>query len=117
MGVLHESWALLYPGLDARKTDMFPTTKSANLSADSPPASTAPHILVVDDDQDLRELLLEYLGKNDLRATTVASGRDMIAMFDREAIDLVVLDLRLPGEDGMQLARQLRERATVPIVR
>ena len=86
------------------------------MAADSPPATTAPHILVVDDDQDLRELLLEYLGKNDLRATTVASGRDMLAMFDREAIDLVVLDLRLPGEDGMQLARQLRERATVPIV-
>ena len=86
------------------------------MAADSPLASTAPHILVVDDDQDLRELLLEYLGKNDLRATTVASGRDMLAMFDREAIDLVVLDLRLPGEDGMQLARQLRERATVPIV-
>jgi DNA-binding response OmpR family regulator len=40
----------------------------------------------------------------------------MFEVFDREAIDLVILDLKLPGEDGMQLARTLRERATVPIV-
>ena len=83
---------------------------------DSPPAVTAPHILVVDDDRDVRELLLEYLGTNDMRVTAVARGSDMIALFDREGIDLVVLDLRLPGEDGMRLARQLRDRAAVPIV-
>lgn len=77
---------------------------------------TRSHILVVDDDPALRALLLEYLGENDMRVTAVASGGEMLASFDREAIDLVVLDLRLPGEDGMQLARQLRERANVPIV-
>jgi len=77
---------------------------------------TVPHILVVDDDPDLRELLDEYLRNNDLRVTTVASGREMTSAFDRETIDLIVLDLRLPGEDGMQLARQLRERTSVPIV-
>jgi len=87
-----------------------------SMASDSPQAGTAPHVLVVDDDRDLRELLTEYLGKNELRVTAVASGRDMLALFDREAIDLVVLDLRLPGEDGMQLARQLRDRATIPIV-
>ena len=76
----------------------------------------AGHILVVDDDPALRTLLQEYLGENELRVTAVASGSEMISAFDREAIDLVVLDLRLPGEDGMQLARRLRERASVPIV-
>ena len=81
-----------------------------------PVAKNPSHILVVDDDSALRALLLEYLGENELRVTAVASGAEMTAVFDREAIDLVVLDLRLPGEDGMQLARQLRERAAVPIV-
>jgi DNA-binding response OmpR family regulator len=78
--------------------------------------STIPHILVVDDDPDVRELVVEYLGNNDLRVTAASSGREMFEMFDRESIDLVLLDLKLPGEDGMQLARALRERATVPIV-
>jgi DNA-binding response OmpR family regulator len=78
--------------------------------------SIAPHILVVDDDVTIRDLLSEYLGANDMRVSTAASGRDMFERFDAEAIDLVVLDLKMPGEDGLQLARQLRERATVPIV-
>jgi two-component system OmpR family response regulator len=75
-----------------------------------------PHVLIVDDEADVRDLVTEYLSKNDLRVSAAASGRDMFEAFDRESIDLVLLDLRLPGEDGMQLARSLRERATVPIV-
>jgi DNA-binding response OmpR family regulator len=75
-----------------------------------------PHILVVDDDPALRELLQGYLAENELRVTAVANGHALFEAFDREAIDLVVLDLRLPGEDGLQLARHLRERAPVPIV-
>ena len=78
--------------------------------------TAAPHILVVDDDPDVRDLVVEYLGKNDLRVSAASSGGEMFELFDREAIDLVLLDLKLPGEDGMQLARSLRERATVPIV-
>ncbi len=76
----------------------------------------APHVLVVDDDPSLRAMLLEYLGGNELRVTAVASGAEMMAVFDDQAIDLVVLDLRLPGEDGLMLARRLRDRAAVPIV-
>ena len=78
--------------------------------------AAAPHILVVDDDADVRELMAEYLGKHDMRVSAARSGRGMFEVFDRESIDLVLLDLKLPGEDGMQLARALRERATVPIV-
>ena len=77
---------------------------------------TAPHILVIDDDPSIRDLVSEYLTDNEMRVSVGASGKDLFDMIDREAIDLVLLDLRLPGEDGMQLARQLRERATVPIV-
>ena len=79
-------------------------------------AATAPHLLVIDDDPGVRDLVVEYLGEHDMRVSTGTSGQELFAMLDREAIDLVLLDLRLPGEDGMQLARALRERATVPIV-
>jgi DNA-binding response OmpR family regulator len=79
-------------------------------------ATVAPHILVIDDDPAVCDLVVEYLGNNDMRVSARASGREMFEVIDREAIDLVLLDLRLPGEDGMQLARTLRERATVPII-
>ena len=78
--------------------------------------TSSPHILVIDDDADLRDLLLEYLQDNGMRVSSGACGQDLFDLMDREAIDLVLLDLKLPGEDGMQLARALRERATVPIV-
>ncbi len=78
--------------------------------------AVAPHILAVDDDPAIRALLAEYLGGHGLRVSTVASGREMEAVLEREAVDLVLLDLRLPGEDGLQIARALRERATLPIV-
>ena len=78
--------------------------------------ATRPHILMIDDDVGVRDLMLEYLGKNDLRVRAGASGREMFEVLEREAIDLVLFDLKLPGEDGMQLARALRERAKVPIV-
>ncbi len=79
-------------------------------------SAVAPHILVIDDDPDVCELVTEYLGNHDMRVSAGSSGDEMFALFDREAIDLVLLDLKLPGEDGMQLARALRERAGVPIV-
>ena len=79
-------------------------------------APTTPHILVIDDDPDIRDLVVEYLGNNEMRVSAGESGRVMFDIFDRESIDLVLLDLKLPGEDGMQLARTLRERATVPII-
>jgi len=75
-----------------------------------------PHILVIDDDISVCDLVAEYLSRNDMRVTAGASGREMFEVLEREAIDLVLLDLKLPGEDGMQLARVLRERANVPIV-
>ena len=75
-----------------------------------------PHILAVDDDPTMRELVADYLGQNELRVTTVADGHSMAAVLDREVVDLVLLDLRLQTEDGMSLARRLRDESMIPII-
>jgi DNA-binding response OmpR family regulator len=76
----------------------------------------APHVLVLDDDPALRDMVAEYLGQNELRVTGVADGKALAAAMARETVDLVVLDVRLPGEDGMQIARRLREQSAIPIL-
>jgi two-component system, OmpR family, response regulator len=75
-----------------------------------------PHILVVDDDRAMRELIAEYLGENQLRVTTAAESAQMRSALAEQTIDLVVLDLRLGTEDGMLLARKLREESAIPII-
>ena len=80
------------------------------------PPILAPHVAALDDDASVRALIAEYLTKHELRVTTVATGTELAEVFARETIDAVILDLRLPGEDGMQIARRLREQSTVPIL-
>src|SRR6266851_4350550 len=75
-----------------------------------------PHVLAIDDDPAMRELIADYLGENELRVTTVATGAEMEKVLAEQAIDVVVLDLRLGGEDGMQLAKKLRETSEIPII-
>jgi two-component system, OmpR family, response regulator len=74
------------------------------------------HILVVDDDPQIRDLLSDYLTENGLRVTAASSGREMTQILRDETIDLVILDLRLGGEDGMAIARALRERLSMPVI-
>ncbi|MDY0743771.1 response regulator [Paucibacter sp. R3-3] len=74
------------------------------------------HILAVDDDAAMRELIAEYLTENELRVTAVASGAEMQQVLAEQLVDLVVLDLRLGGEDGMTLARRLREGSQIPVI-
>jgi two-component system OmpR family response regulator len=74
------------------------------------------HILVVDDDAEIRELLGEYLEKNGCKATVVADGRGMWAALARGKVDLIVLDLMLPGEDGLELCRKLRADSDTPVI-
>ncbi|MET0659401.1 MAG: response regulator [Steroidobacteraceae bacterium] len=78
--------------------------------------ATSSHVLVVDDDRTVRDLVTEYLGLNDIRVTAVSSGKEMFEVIGREAIDLLVLDLRLQGEDGMRLAHTVRKTSRMPIV-
>jgi DNA-binding response OmpR family regulator len=80
------------------------------------PDTIQPHILVVDDDPQIRELLEEYLAENALRVSVASSGQQMSKILADEAIDLVILDLRLAGEDGMAIARSLRDQSAIPIV-
>jgi two-component system OmpR family response regulator len=70
----------------------------------------------VDDDPDIRRILSDYLSGHDFRISAVATGAAMLKLLETEAIDIVLLDLRLPGEDGMALARRIRENWMVPII-
>ena len=70
----------------------------------------------MDDDPQIRELLQEYLTENALRVSATSNGQQMTAILDDEAIDLVILDLRLAGEDGMAIARTLRDKSAIPII-
>ena len=66
------------------------------------------HVLVVDDDREIRELVGNYLKKNGLRVSLAADGRQMRAFLEGNAVDLIVLDIMMPGDDGLKLCRELR---------
>lgn len=78
--------------------------------------SVAPHVLALDDDPDVRNVLVQYLSAQDLRITAVASGREMLSVIESMPVDLLMLDLRLSGEDGLTLARRVRETSCIPIL-
>lgn len=71
--------------------------------------TTQAHIAVVDDESDIRQLLSSYLGAHGLRVSALPSGAALFAMMETDAPQVVLLDLGLPGEDGLAIARQLRE--------
>jgi two-component system OmpR family response regulator len=77
---------------------------------------TAAHILVVDDDREIRSLLRDYLEKNGFRATAVADGHETRRALERAKVDLVVLDLMLPHESGLEICRELRTSSDIPII-
>ena len=66
------------------------------------------HILIVDDDREIRELVGNYLKKNGLRVSLAADGRQMRAFLEGNVVDLIVLDIMMPGDDGLRLCRDLR---------
>ncbi|ALU88577.1 response regulator [Herbaspirillum rubrisubalbicans] len=77
---------------------------------------TNAHILVVDDDRDIRTLLAEYLDSNGLRTLTATNGNEMRRVLEESRVDLIVLDLTLPGEDGLTICRNLRATSSVPVI-
>lgn len=74
------------------------------------------HLLVVDDDPELRQLLGDYLGRNGYRVTAVPDGPGMWSALEQSRIDLIILDLMLPGDDGLTLCRNLRARSELPVI-
>ncbi|MBB4171053.1 response regulator [Rhizobium sp. BK538] len=76
------------------------------------------HILIVDDDREIRELVSSYLQKNGLRVTAVADGRHMRSFLEANSVDLIILDVMMPGDDGLVLSRELRagRHKAIPIV-
>ncbi|PVB61014.1 response regulator [Labrenzia sp. 011] len=76
----------------------------------------SPHILVVDDHRDIRETLARYLVKNGLRATTAENAAHARKILKAASIDLVVLDIMMPGEDGLSLCRHLVETGAIPVI-
>ena len=74
------------------------------------------HVVVVDDDPIIRASVADYLSEHQFRVTTVADGEAMLAAIADNVVDLVVLDVRLGRDDGMAIARRLREESAIPII-
>jgi two-component system, OmpR family, response regulator len=74
------------------------------------------HVMIVDDDPQIGELLSDYLQKHGYRVTIARNGKEMSRVLTKANIDLIVLDVMLPGEDGISLCRHLRENSEVPII-
>ncbi|HEX5314502.1 MAG TPA: response regulator [Gammaproteobacteria bacterium] len=78
--------------------------------------SDGEHILVVDDDGGIRRLLADYLGRNGYRVSTAADGAQMQRVLGSAEPDLIVLDIMLPGADGIELCRRIRAGSEVPMI-
>ena len=78
--------------------------------------SSTPHILIVDDHREIRELVSRALAKEGFRVSVAADGRAMRQALSDGRIDLILLDLMLPGEDGLSLCRRLRTQSNIPII-
>ncbi|TGQ03758.1 response regulator, partial [Mesorhizobium sp. M00.F.Ca.ET.217.01.1.1] len=74
------------------------------------------HILIVDDDKGIRDLLQEFFQKRGLDTSVAADGNEMEAILRRSQVDLIVLDVMLPGRSGLELCRDLRAQYTTPII-
>ncbi len=80
------------------------------------PMDPAPHILIVDDHRDIRDLLARFLQKHALRTSAASCAEEARRVLRDAAIDLIVLDIMMPGEDGLEFARHVRSTANIPII-
>lgn len=91
-------------------------TSHASSGAPLGAAPTPRHVLVIDDDPQIRQMVADYLGDHEIRVSALAGGRGLDDLLARESIDLLLLDLKLPGEDGIEIARRLRQQTDLPII-
>ena len=111
-GKLHRQLARTAHATLRYKTSASHRNRRATLDAMDP----KDRILIVDDDPDIRQLLVDYLVRNGFDAVPAGSGREMAQQLERHAIDLVVLDLMLPDADGLTLCRDLRAKSNLPVL-
>src|SRR5579871_6827091 len=102
-------------GDGGRSTETMARPALAEMRNDAPLATTA-RLLLVDDDREIRDLVSHFLEKYGYQVETVRDGREMNLALGRHDVDLVILDVMLPGKDGLQLCREIRERSHVPIL-
>lgn len=76
----------------------------------------APHILIVDDDHDIRGMLAQFLQGHGLTTSMAANGTEMFAVLGKTAVDLILLDIMMPGDDGLTLCRRVQQDSTTPII-
>jgi DNA-binding response OmpR family regulator len=96
--------------------DILKLARGPALPLEAPVMAGDPHILLVDDERDIRDPLASYLARNGLRVTkaeNAAAARQLLAAY---AIDLVLLDIMMPGEDGLSLAGYIRATSTIPVI-
>ena len=79
-------------------------------------AIASPNILVVEDDRETRTLIAKYLRTNACNVTTANDGREMVRAMADHRVDLLILDVMLPGEDGLSLCRKVRAESQIPII-
>ncbi len=91
------------------------STAKTDTAAQGTLAAT-PHVLIVEDDRDTRDLVQRFLKQNGYRVTATADGKSMRKALGDGRFDLVILDLMLPGEDGLSLCRELRTRGPMPVI-
>ncbi len=95
----------------------MPAARLAPTISNKPIAmNSTPHILIVDDNQEIRDLLAKYLRQHELRVSLADGGKAMRNALKASAIDLVILDIMMPGEDGLSLCRTLRETTNLPVI-
>jgi len=79
-------------------------------------STASPHVLVVEDDRETRALIAKYLRTNACNVTTANDGREMVRAMADHRVDLLILDVMLPGEDGLSLCRKVRAESQLPII-
>lgn len=92
------------------------TASPSDLRPAPPHSSAEAHILVVDDDTQIRLLAAKLLREHGYRVSTARDGREMKKALDTSSVDLVILDVMLPGGNGFDLCRELRSRASTPVI-
>jgi CheY-like chemotaxis protein len=98
-------WSIAVPSCDDSKEDGSMSTVQA-----------AATVMIVDDDPALGAMISEYLTGQGMIAVPVATGREMLKILETKALDLVLLDLQLKNEDGLDVLRELRQRSDVPVI-